>query len=263
MHELTADSGHAMSSSDGNPLSSTVLAELGQAVATVSPADGRILWANAACERLFGYASGALEHHHLSDISAAPVHSPGARAAAMERELARAGVWSGDTEGVRSDGSMFPCIASFSELEDGAAGGRVWVAIFLRASASEMVDERPLAVRRLTESVFEGASVAMAVLGTDLRVAEGNRAFLELTGRSYHEVVGHSVSGVIHPDYVAPLLDRLHAVLEGDPEFVRDDTRLIAADRRGTPVRLAAALVRDLDRRPLSALLFLEAREGQ
>ena len=263
MHGLTTDGGQAMPSVDGNPLRSTVLADLGQAVATVSPFDGRILWANAACERLFGYAGGALEQLHLSDISAAAVHSPGARAVAMERELARAGVWSGDTEGVRSDGSMFPCIASFSEMEDGAAGERVWVAIFLRTSASEAVDERPLAVRGLTESVFEGASVAMAVLGTDLRVAEGNRAFLEMTGRAYHEVVGHAVSGVIHPDYVAPLLDRLHAVLEGDPEFVRDDTRLIAADRRGTPVRLAAALVRDLDRRPMSALLCLEARERQ
>src|SRR6478736_9774083 len=56
MHGLTTDDGHAVASRDGNPLSSTVLADLGQAVATVSPLDGRILWANAACERLFGYA---------------------------------------------------------------------------------------------------------------------------------------------------------------------------------------------------------------
>jgi hypothetical protein len=36
------------------------------------------------------------------------------------------------------------------------------------------------------------------------------------------------------------------------------ETRLIAADRRGVAVTLSATLVRDLDRRPLSALLTFE-----
>jgi hypothetical protein len=36
------------------------------------------------------------------------------------------------------------------------------------------------------------------------------------------------------------------------------DTLLIAADRRGLPVRLTATLVRDLDRRPQSAFVMFE-----
>ena len=243
---------------DGGPgeLEGSVLGALGQAVAAIEPADGRIEWANAACERLFGYGAGELAGRHISDISVAPVNSPGARAATIERELVEAGVWSGDTEGVRADGTTFPCVTGFSQLTRGEA--RVWIAIFMRAGEAESVTERPLGARRLSELVFERAAVAMAVVGTDLRVYDGNRAFLELTGRGYHEIVGHAISTVLHPDRVSGDLDRLHGLLEGGVDVLHVETRLIAADRRGIPVTLSATLVRDLDRRPLSALLSFE-----
>ena len=243
---------------DGGPgeLEGSGLGSLGQAVAAIVPADGRIEWANAACERLFGYGAGELAGRHISDVSVAPVNSPGARAAAIERELAEAGVWSGHTEGVRADGTTFPCVTGFSPLDRGEA--RVWIAVFMRSGEAGSATERPLAARRLSELVFERAATAMAVVGTDLRVYDGNRAFLDLTGRAYHEVVGHAISGVLHPDRVTDDLDRLHALLEGDVDVMNAKTRLIAADRRGVPVTLRATLVRDLDRRPLSALLMLE-----
>jgi PAS domain S-box-containing protein len=249
MRELIAEGATTMAGS--------ILGDVGQAVATVSPGDGRVLWANDASERLFGYAAGTLAGRHLSDISAAPVHSPGARAASIARQIARVGVWSGETEGVRADGSTFGCVASVSELT-GGDGARVWVAVFLRTSQSLAADRQPAATRQVAELVFDGSSAPMAVVGTDLRVAEGNRAFLELTGRSYHEIVGQGVAGVLHPDEARPVLDRLHAVLQGDADIIRGDTRLAAADRRGLPVCLTIAVVRDLDRRPLYALLILE-----
>jgi len=241
---------------DERTVSGSILSEVGQAVATVSPDDGRVLWANGACERLFGYAAGALAGCHLSDISAAPVHSPGARAETIAREITRAGVWSGGTEGVRSDGSTFGCVASISELAE--TEGVVWVAVFLRTSQSLAVEREPVA-RQVAELVFEGASAPMAVIGTDLRVCEGNRALLELTGRSYHEIVGHGLAGLLHPEEARPVLDQLQSVLEGKADVVRGDTRLVAANRRGFHVRLTIALVRDLDRRPLYALLIFEA----
>ena len=46
--------------------------------------------------------------------------------------------------------------------------------------------------------------------------------------------------------------------LAGNADVIHADTLLIAADRRGLPVRMTATLVRDLDRRPQSALLMLE-----
>jgi PAS domain S-box-containing protein len=107
------------------------VSKIGQAVALVSPDDGRLLYVNAACERLFGYGPRGLEDRHLSQVSAAPARSPGGRALTIAHEMATAGLWSGDSEGVRADGSTFPCIISLSEFDDPAFGGRVWAAIFL------------------------------------------------------------------------------------------------------------------------------------
>ena len=109
---------------------SSVLSEMGQPIAIVSRSDGRIQYVNAACERLFGYDHGALDDHHLSELSAAPARSPEDRARTIAREIATAGVWSGDTEGVRADGSTFPCTVSLSEIDDAEPGSRVWVAVF-------------------------------------------------------------------------------------------------------------------------------------
>ena len=107
-----------------------VLTETWRASALVSRADGRILSANPACERLFGYRPGALGGRHLSELSAAPARSPEDRAHTIAHEIAATGVWSGESEGLRTDGVTFPCLISLSEIDGPDQEGRVWVAVF-------------------------------------------------------------------------------------------------------------------------------------
>ena len=106
------------------------LSDTRRPVALVSRADGRIISTNTACERLFGYGPGALADRHLSELSAAPARSPEERAHAIAREIAATGVWSGDSEGRRADGTSFPCVVSLSEIDGAEPGSRVWVAVF-------------------------------------------------------------------------------------------------------------------------------------
>jgi PAS domain S-box-containing protein len=108
----------------------SALADTRRPVALVSRSDGRIIAANAACERLFGYAPGALDARHLSELSAAPARSPEDRAHTIAREIAKTGVWSGESEGLRADRTSFPCVVSLSEIDGAEPGSRVWVAVF-------------------------------------------------------------------------------------------------------------------------------------
>ena len=231
-----------------------VLGELGQATAVVALGDGHIVWANRACERLFGYEAGALAGRHLSEIAAVAAHSPGDRAAAIARTIEAAGVWSGHVDGIRNGGAAFPCVASMSEFDEPASGERAWLAVFLE------VDRRPVtdAPAPPLQAVFDGAAVPMIVIAPDLRVAEANRALAVLLGRPHHELVGRPVSDLIHPDLVSGQVEQLRRLLEGSVEELRGDTELFAADHTAVPVRVVAALVRDLDQRPLSALLVIE-----
>jgi len=101
-----------------------------QPVALVSRADGRVLSANSACERLFGYAAGALDDRHLSEMSAAPARSPQDRAHEITHDIAATGQWRGEAEGLRANGTTFPCIVSLSEIDGGEPGSRIWAAVF-------------------------------------------------------------------------------------------------------------------------------------
>jgi PAS domain S-box-containing protein len=161
--------------------------------------------------------------------------------------------------GVRSDGATFPCVVSVSEIADPASGESAWLAVFLE------VDRRPAtdAPAPPLQAVFDGAAVPMAVVDLDLRVAEGNRALLALLGRPHHELVGRPVSDLIHPDLVSGQVEQLRRLLEGSVEALRGDTQLFAADHAAVPVRVTATLVRDLDQRPLSALLVIEPAGGE
>jgi PAS domain S-box-containing protein len=231
-----------------------VLAEMGQAAALIALDDGRLLYTNRACERLFAFAEGGLVDRHLSEVTAVAVHSPGDHAAAMRRAIDTKGVWSGHTEGIRRDGTTFPCVASLSEIDDPSTGDRVWIAVFTELGRPPAAD----APSPPFQVVFDEAAVPLAVVGSDLRIVEGNRALLQLLGRRHHELVGKPVSELIHPELVSEQLEQLRHLLEGGIGELRGETKLFAADHGAIPVRLTAALVRDFDQRPLSALLVLD-----
>jgi PAS domain S-box-containing protein len=250
---------HHLAMTAASRMPAPMLGQMGQATAVVALADGRIVWVNRACERLFGYDTGGLMTLHLSEITAVAAPSPGDRATAISRTVEAAGVWSGHMNGIRSDGDTFPCVVSVSEIADPASGERAWLAVFLEVDRRSATDSPapPL------QAVFDGAAVPMAVVGRDLRVADGNRALLALLGRPHHELVGRPVSDLIHPDLVSGQVEQLRRLLDGSVETQRGETQLFAADRTAVPVVITAALVRDLDQRALSALLVIEPAGGE
>src|SRR4051794_41008110 len=121
---MRAASTHDMSSGGGGRHAPTVLAETSRPAALVSPDDGRVQAANAACGELIGSAPGGLEGRHLSELSALPTRSPEERAHAIAHAIATTGAWSGEAVGRRADGSTFLCIVRLLEADG------LWLAEF-------------------------------------------------------------------------------------------------------------------------------------
>lgn len=118
--------------------------------------DGRIAYANAEAERLFGYGQGALvglpveellppeyravHEAHRGHYSAAPATRP------MGSGL--------DLRGLRSDGNSFPVDISLSPLE---VEGSIWVTAFVRdVSEARRAAARSSAVAELTQALLRG-----------------------------------------------------------------------------------------------------------
>jgi PAS domain S-box-containing protein len=99
------------------------------AVALVSASDGVVAHTNPTWDRLLGYGPGELTGRHISVVAAPPEEDvPGRRVHEITEGLEREGVWRGDTQYVRRDGSAFWCATSIGQFYDPELGA-VWVIV--------------------------------------------------------------------------------------------------------------------------------------
>ncbi|MEI6415081.1 MAG: PAS domain S-box protein, partial [Pseudomonadota bacterium] len=105
-----------------------ILQRLAEGVYLVRVSDGVIVFANLRFEQMFGYEPGELVGQPVSVVNAPGEKSPEAVAAAIIRELEQSGIWYGDLQNIRKDGTFFWCHASVSVFEH-SQFGRVWVAV--------------------------------------------------------------------------------------------------------------------------------------
>jgi PAS domain S-box-containing protein len=167
---------------------------------------GRIRYANAQAEAMFGFPPGGLVELPVEELL--PPSARAAHVAHRERYGARprvrpmgAGL---DLVGRRRDGSEFPVDVSLSPLR---SRGRLLVTAFVRD-----VSERKAAERALRESeerfrlLVEGVvDHALFMLDTEGRVASWNAGAQRLTGYRAEEVLGRPVAMFFLPEDRAAL----------------------------------------------------------
>jgi two-component system cell cycle sensor histidine kinase/response regulator CckA len=133
-------------------LHSHILASLGEGVQLARAADGRLIYANPAFERMFGYEAGELVGQPLSVLNAPDTTPPEETVQQIIGALDRDGRWEGDILNRRKDGSTFHCHATVTETLH-PQHGRVWISVhqdLSRRIAAER--ERETLLRKLMDS---------------------------------------------------------------------------------------------------------------
>ena len=246
---------------DAAQVDSSVIANLGTAVALVSADDGEIVYTNDRWDLLFGYERNELLGRHVSVVNAATDETPEARAEEIFGALERDGVWSGEVHNIRKDGSHFWTSAHVSRFEH-PGHGQVWL------SASSDITARRAAAGRLRESeqtyrrVFESSPAPLALLGEDLRLTLVNQAFADVLGYHRHQLDGASLPDLTHPEDVPRCSALRTEVLSGDKPGYRLEERLRSASGEWMPVALTATVVRGDDGAPVADILTVELIEG-
>jgi diguanylate cyclase (GGDEF)-like protein/PAS domain S-box-containing protein len=115
----------------------TILNNVAEGIFLVSAKDGLIVFTNPQFENMFGYDCGELLGKHVSLLIAPCEHTPEAMANSIMRELHHSGVWNGEIQNIKKNGTFFwskAKVSTFSHPEF----GQVWV------SAHEDISRRKL-----------------------------------------------------------------------------------------------------------------------
>lgn len=107
-----------------------ILTNMFAGVMLARASDGTILFANPRFSAMFGYALGELEGQPVSILNAPGTQSPEEVARRIIADLRSEGVWKGDIENVRKDGTRFWCAAKVTAFEH-PHWGTVWVTVQL------------------------------------------------------------------------------------------------------------------------------------
>ena len=240
---------------------SAIADHMAEAVILIKAADGEIVYVNQTVGDMFGYTRDELVGTAIAQLNVPTDQAPAARAAEIVDGLERDGVWSGEIEHVRKDGSRFWCSVSVSAFED-PRHGAVWTSVHTDVTARRAADKALRSAEQHFRQVFEDSPVGIALVGTDLRLIDANRALCEITGYTRDELVGRRFEDIAHPDDAPDERELARRALAGEIPQHRANARFIT--KRGDVVRVAqtATVVRGPDDRPAGGLVIVDPIEA-
>lgn len=154
-------------------LHSQILSDMTEGV-SVSDERGYILYTNAAEDRMFGYAPGELVGKHVTVLNAYPPEENQRVVGEVVRVLHAEGMWNGEFENVRKDGTRFVTAAHIVRFE--VKGVPCWICVqadITDRKRAEREREELLERERTSRAAAEDASRVkdefLAMLGHELR----------------------------------------------------------------------------------------------
>jgi PAS domain S-box-containing protein len=232
---------------------------LPSAVALTGAADGRFVWVNPSWERMFGYGRDDILGSHVSLVNAAGELTPQDRGADILGALDHDGLWRGELEHVRRDGTHFWSAAEISRC-DHPQHGLVWLAVHTDVTDQKTADRELRDAAERYWRIFEQAPIGMALVGRDLRILDVNAALCRLVGHEQSELVNRPLADIAHPDDRELDVQLVARLLHGEIPEYRLEERYVTADGVTVPVGLTVTLVRSGLGEPLFALVLAYGR---
>jgi PAS domain S-box-containing protein len=238
-------------------LEGAIAANVAEGIALVRADDGEILYVNEKWDRMFGYEDGELVGRHISLVNAPVDQPPEERAREMMEALERDGVWSGEVHNLRKDGTDFWCATNVSTLEH-PRHGTVWIAVHTDITDRKAGEDALRQAEERFRQVFEEGPVGMLLVDNDLRIADANQSFCELTGYGHHELVGTLCTAISHTDDAEREADLGARLAAGRIPRYRIEKRFVT--KQGDVVRVAqtTTAVHGADGEPLYRVAMVE-----
>ncbi|MDP5241405.1 EAL domain-containing protein [Uliginosibacterium sp. 31-16] len=145
----------------------------------------RVIFWNAASERLYGFPERQALGHLLEDLIIPPEMREGVKAAMLDWVRHGVAIPPGELFLMRRDGSRVPVYSSHVMLEN-ALGEKEMYCLDVDLSALKQAEAKV----RLSEAVFNDSAEGIMVTDADNRIVSVNDAFCRITGYTQDEVMG-------------------------------------------------------------------------
>jgi diguanylate cyclase (GGDEF)-like protein/PAS domain S-box-containing protein len=219
---------------------------------------GRVIMANAAAEKLFGYSPGEMFELPLEALLPErfrKMHgSQTARffANPSPRPL-RAGL---DLYALRKDGLEIPVEISLGPVptEEGA----VVTATIEDVSRMKRDEAQLQEAEQRFRQAFEEAPIGMAMLDPEGNFVQVNRALCDITGCSRDQLEVTSLDAITHPEDRDANKERMRRVLAGKAASFQSERRLLCATQRPVLVSIHATLLVGAEGKPSTVLAQIQ-----
>lgn len=212
-------------------------------------ADGRILFANKAAERTYGYAAGSLQGQPLEALlpeDSKEEFRNGIASFLRTKESDVIGRGPTERVGLRTNGERFPVEISVSELVVNEQSQFVVVLrdINARKTAEREIQERTTRLNAL----IANSPLAIVLLDKNQRVQMCNAAFEQLFQYHSAEIAGMDLDGLVAPqERMAEALEMTKQGMQGQAVHAiaqrrRKDGSLVDVEIHGVPLLIAGHL---------------------
>ena len=177
---------------------SEIMKNMNEALFLIRMEDGIIVHTNSMFEKLFGYLPGEMLGKNVSIVNAPAKKNPEETAKEIIDVLREKGVWEGEVNNIKKDGTLFWCYAKVSVFGH-SKFGNVLIAIHTDVTERKLAEE----ALKKSESEFRLMAEAMPQIVWITR-ADGwntyfNQQWVDYTGLTMEESHGHGWNKPFHP----------------------------------------------------------------
>ena len=174
-------------------LCAAMMDNVAEGVCLIGLDDLLIKWTNEKFTKMFGYDPGDMLGMNVDIVNAPTERTPAETRISIMNVLNETGEWHGEVKNIKRDGTHFWSSANVS-LFDHPEYGKVIVSVHADITeckkAEELLREKELKYRSLSDDVLDTSSVGIFILDSDFRVVWVNQALEHYFGLRRKEIIG-------------------------------------------------------------------------
>ncbi len=210
-------------------LRSEIASNMSEGVYLIRVSDGVILYTNPKFEKMFGYGPGEMVGKYVSIVNAPTEMTPDETVNHIVGIMKQTGVWQGEIQNIKKDGTPFWCYASasiFKHPEYGEIIVSVHTDIDEHKRAEEALRDSEERFRTSVENMLDGFAIFSAIRDdankiVDFRYEYINQAGCTLNQRTREEQLGHTLLELLPVHKNTGLFDEYVQVTETGQPFSR------------------------------------------